>query len=539
VVLALGLAVAAGWSIMILNAASDRASQNERSVAGLHSGVAQTEQLLITTAKKRLDATGAAAVAPVAGAPPHMAVYFTDTFDKLDDLGAATGNRAATDTVSRALLTMTETQDRIYAGGKPALTASAHAPAVAGALRASFTALDKQLANRARVKSRIAEGGTMLIMLVAALSLIVLLRRFDRMRGRLTEELHMQATHDPLTGLANRRQLSSDLARAIDEATIERPARLAVFDLDGFKAYNDAFGHHGGDLLLTRLGSALAIATAPQGTSYRLGGDEFCVLFPHGADEHVMQRCVDALTETGSAFSIGSSHGTILLPTETGDPDLAMQLADERMYAEKNSSRSSASQQTRNLALKVLSVKEPDVEHHSAHVAVLAAAVGRQLGLSDADLAELVRAAELHDIGKIAIPFAVLHKEGPLDDDEWEMIRRHPTVGANILSAAPALGQVAKIVRHHHERYDGQGYPLGLSGTDIPLASRIVFVCDSFDAMTTRRPHSEAMSDEGALDELRRNAGTQFDPAIVHAFCALHRELTVEELDLRSAHVHT
>jgi diguanylate cyclase (GGDEF)-like protein/putative nucleotidyltransferase with HDIG domain len=399
---------------------------------------------------------------------------------------------------------------------------------VIAALRRAFSTLDHRLTTRAHVKSRLASGGTMLIMLIAALSLIVLLRRFDRMRSRFTDELHAQATHDPLTGLANRRQLATDLAIATRAATPEHPARLVVFDLDGFKAYNDAFGHHGGDLLLARLAHELAGAAAPRGTSYRLGGDEFCTLFADGAGEQVVRRCLDALSESGEAFSIASSHGSVLLPIDAVDPDLAMQLADERMYAEKNSSRSSAGQQTRNLAVKVLSVQQPDVEHHSEHVAELVLGVARRLGMSDSESTELVRAAELHDIGKIAIPYAVLHKPGPLDDQEWEMMRRHATIGANILSAAPALGHVAEIVRHHHERWDGQGYPQGLAGTDIPLASRIVFVCDSFDAMVSPRPHSQPMSEEGALDELRRNAGTQFDPRVVDAFAAARRELAVE-----------
>jgi diguanylate cyclase (GGDEF)-like protein/putative nucleotidyltransferase with HDIG domain len=524
VVLALSLAFVAGWSIMALDASSGRAARDRESVPGLQSGVLTSEQLLLTSAKTRLAERGAAALKPVEGAPPRMAVYYADTFNKLDVLGTSTGERDAASDVSRTLLAMTTTQDGIYRGGTSAHAAASRAPVVIGALRSAFAALQQRLADRARLKSRVASGGTMLIMLLAALSLIALLLRFDRMRSRLTDELHVQATHDPLTGLANRRQLSRDLTQAMEGATVERPARLVVFDLDGFKAYNDAFGHHGGDLLLTRLAHALAAATVPHGTSYRLGGDEFCALFSKGADEHVVRRCLDALSEAGEAFSIVSSHGSVLLPIDAADPDLAMQLADERMYAEKNSSRASTSQQTRNLALKVLSVQQPDVEHHSEHVAELVVGVARRLGLSDAELAELVRAAELHDIGKIAIPYAVLHKAGPLDDQEWEMMRRHAVIGANILSAAPALGHVAEIVRHHHERWDGHGYPQGLAGTAIPLASRIVFVCDSFDAMVSPRPHSKPMSVEGALDELRRNAGTQFDPQVVDAFTAEQRD---------------
>jgi HD-GYP domain-containing protein (c-di-GMP phosphodiesterase class II) len=128
----------------------------------------------------------------------------------------------------------------------------------------------------------------------------------------------------------------------------------------------------------------------------------------------------------------------------------------------------------------------------------------------------------LHNIGKVAIPFAVLHKPGPLDEQEWELMRRHPGIGANILSAAPALARVAEIVRCTHERHDGTGYPRGLAGEQIPLASRIVFVCDSFDAMISERPYGEVMTEADALQELRRCAGTQFDPYVVEAFIAEH-----------------
>jgi diguanylate cyclase (GGDEF)-like protein/putative nucleotidyltransferase with HDIG domain len=523
VVMALALAVVAGWSIMALNASSYRAEQERLSVTSIHAGVAQSETLLLTSATKRLAGRGPTALAAVAGAPPHMAVYYTATFTALHKLGASSGATRESAAVSQALLAMTLNEDRIYAGGAASLDAARSAPRAVSALHVAFVALELRLDDRADFRSKLASAGTMVIMLLAALSLIVLLRRFDRMRSHLTAELHVQAMHDPLTGLANRRQLAGDLAGAIGAASVDRNARLVVFDLDGFKAYNDAFGHHGGDLLLTRLAHALAAAAAPGGTAYRLGGDEFCVLFGEGADDAVVQRCLEGLSEDGEGFSIASSHGSVLVPREASDPDLAMQLADERMYSEKDSSRASAGQQTRNLALKVLSVQQPDVEQHSEHVAALVSGVARRLDLSDAQVAELVRAAELHDIGKIAIPYAVLHKQGPLDDIEWEMMRRHATIGANILSAAPALAGVAEIVRHHHERFDGTGYPQGLSGTEIPLGSRILFVCDSFDAMVSDRPYSRPMSPELALDELRRNSATQFDPLVVAAFTAEQR----------------
>jgi HD-GYP domain-containing protein (c-di-GMP phosphodiesterase class II) len=145
-------------------------------------------------------------------------------------------------------------------------------------------------------------------------------------------------------------------------------------------------------------------------------------------------------------------------------------------------------------------------------------AIGRELGMDESELVALRAAAALHDIGKIAVPDAILSKPGPLTEEEWEFVRRHPVVGERILRAAPALTPVGPIVRSTHEHFDGGGYPDGLAGEAIPLASRIVAVCDAFDAMTSPRPYRSAMSAEGALEELRRGAGTQFDPMVAAAF---------------------
>jgi two-component system cell cycle response regulator len=311
--------------------------------------------------------------------------------------------------------------------------------------------------------------------------------------------------------------------------------RLLMFDLDGFKDYNDTFGHPGGDLLLSRVSQAFKETVGSNGRAYRLGGDEFCALLWGDCGEEMVRSCLDALSAAGEGFSITSSYGSVLLPTETTDPDLALQLADERMYEYKDSSRASAGRQTRDLALQILAVHEPELHMHSAHVAQLAEGVARRLGLCDQELSETIRAAELHEIGKVAIPYTVLHKPSALDDQEWELMRRHPAIGASILSAAPALARVAEIVRATHERYDGSGYPQGLTAEQIPLASRIVFVCDSFDAMVSERPYRVARSEPDALAELRRCAGTQFDPHVVDAFIAEYFARQSDQLERGAA----
>jgi diguanylate cyclase (GGDEF)-like protein len=343
-------------------------------------------------------------------------------------------------------------------------------------------------------------------------------------RALQAAELHQrgEATIDPLTGLANRRQLSDDLRSACNDATPESPVRLLMFDLDGFKAYNDTFGHLGGDLMLGRVSRAFKSAVGSRGRAYRLGGDEFCALLWGDRGEGIVGDCLQALSADGEGFSIASSYGSVALPAEACDPDVALQLADERMYAHKDSSRASAGRQTRDLALQILAAHEPVLHAHSSHVAELTAGVARRMGLAGHELADAIRAAELHDIGKVAVPYAVLHKPSPLDEHEWELMRHQPTIGASILSAAPALAQVAEIVGATHERYDGSGYPRGLVADQIPLASRIVFVCDSFDAMISARPFGEAKTEASALEELNRHAGTQFDPQVVEAFLAEH-----------------
>jgi diguanylate cyclase (GGDEF)-like protein len=333
-------------------------------------------------------------------------------------------------------------------------------------------------------------------------------------------ELHQrdEATVDPLTGLANRRHLAEDLQAALTNASVEQPVRLLLFDLDGFKSYNDSFGHLGGDLLLRRLAQAFKRAVGGGGRAYRLGGDEFCALLWADSGEAMVGDCLQALSADGDGFTITSSYGSVILPVEADDPQLALQLADERMYAHKDSSRASAGRQTRDLALQILAAHEPELHSHAARVAALTEGVARRMGLTGTDLADAVRAAELHDIGKVAMPYSLLHKAGPLDDHEWKLMRHHPIIGASILGAAPALARIAEIVGATHERYDGSGYPRGLAAEEIPLASQIVFVCDSFAAMISERAFGEAKSELDALRELRTCAGTQFDPRVVDAF---------------------
>jgi two-component system, cell cycle response regulator len=336
---------------------------------------------------------------------------------------------------------------------------------------------------------------------------------------RMLSLTRREAGTDALTGLPNRRQLVADL----DAALAARPAQdqvLAIYDLDGFKAYNDSFGHPTGDDLLSRLGGQLAAAMEPFGKGYRLGGDEFCILGStrEASGEEICRIAEDALSDRGRGFSVTASWGMVGIPAEAATATDALRIADRRMYARKGLRADSARSQTRGVLLRVLHEREPELERHLGGVARLAAALGRKLGLDAEEQDVLVRAAELHDIGKIAIPDEILHKPGPLSDAEWALMRKHTVIGERVLDAAPALGPVAKVVRSTHERWDGEGYPDGLAGRDIPLGSRIIFICDAFNAITEGRSYKRPLNREQALDALREGAGTQFDPALVRAF---------------------
>jgi two-component system, cell cycle response regulator len=203
-----------------------------------------------------------------------------------------------------------------------------------------------------------------------------------------------------------------------------------------------------------------------------------------------------------------------------------MRLVDQRMYAQKTGSRRSVDRQTRDVLLRALQERNPELAERHAAVARLAQAVGQRMELPSKELTELRLAAELHDVGKMAIPEQILHKPGPLDDDEWAFVRRHPLIGERIIGAAPALARAAKLVRSTHERVDGGGYPDGLAGEQIPLGARIIAVCDAFTAMTSPRAYAPQRTIPQAVAELRRSAGGQFDPVVVDAL----GELVVEQL---------
>lgn len=329
-----------------------------------------------------------------------------------------------------------------------------------------------------------------------------------------------EATSDPLTGLGNRRRLFADLARlgwGADTAALG----LVVFDLDGFKTYNDTYGHGAGDRLLCRIADQLVRTLGERGRGYRLGGDEFCALVTaaDGDVEQIGAEIADRLAQCGEGFQVTASYGAAATADATGPDDL-MRRADRRMYEEKHSRRPSAATQAVDALLAIVDERHPSLSHHVNGVAALAHAIAERLGVRDAALDAVDHAAALHDVGKVAIPDVILDKRSALNESEWAFMRQHTVIGERVLLAVPSLRSAAPLVRASHESWDGSGYPDGRRGEQIPLGAAVIAACDALDAMLEDRPYQRARTLQEATAELRRCSGTQFAPRVVEALVA-------------------
>lgn len=351
---------------------------------------------------------------------------------------------------------------------------------------------------------------------LAATALLAVLLVFAR---RLHRAAPSEATRDALTGLGSRAELVAELDRRL-AATDPTPALVLTFDLHGFQAYDEDFGHEAGDVLLTRLATKLAAVAAPDGRVFRLAGDEFCLIAPvgEGDAERLIDEATTALSEHGDGFRIECSFGGVLVPFEATESQTALGLAGERLSGQRRSKRRI---RTVNALVEALSEQRRGAVPLKGRVESLAVAVGGLLGIHGDRIEALARVAELHDVGRLSIPSDILDKPGPLDEREWEFVRQHTVIGERILRTSPQLRQFASIVRATHENWDGTGYPDGRAGEEIPVAARIIRVCHAFEAMTSPRPYRPALSPEQAVAELEARAGTNFDPAVVRILSAL------------------
>ena len=340
----------------------------------------------------------------------------------------------------------------------------------------------------------------------------------DRHRERLT----LMSRTDPLTGSLNRRGFEERIEAELDQAIRSgRTSALVLLDLDNFKTVNDLHGHAAGDELLRWVVNAIQRTVRSMDTIGRLGGDEFAVLAPNLTESDALalaERVRNVLSER-----IAVTTGVACFPVHGINHDELQRHADSHLYEMKHGLANNFVAGRRELSWASTLARAVDARmavptEHSALVARHAAGIAQRLGWGGADLAYLRVAAMLHDVGKVSLPDQILRKPGPLDEREYEEVKLHPVIGAEFVNRVDGLSLIALWIKHSHEHFDGSGYPDGLSGDDIPLASRIVLVADAYDAMTSDRPYRDAIPQDEALAELRRHAGTQFDPRCVAAF---------------------
>jgi diguanylate cyclase (GGDEF)-like protein len=354
-----------------------------------------------------------------------------------------------------------------------------------------------------------------------------------RIRDAQRDELARISRADPLTGCLNRRGFMERLEAEVDEAgRTGRSLALIAIDLDRFKSVNDSEGHAAGDDLLRWTVEQLDENLRPMDSVGRLGGDEFALLIPGATRPEalsVVERVNAALHDRAP-----SSMGIACYPGDGSDVEELQRHADDELYAAKDGRRIESAPSRRELSWATALAQAVDSrvavpDEHSTAVARFAAAIADELGWRGTDLAHLRMAAMLHDVGKVGIPDSILRKSGPLTEDEFDQMRAAPITGAELVGRVEGLDPIVPWIYHAHEHVDGSGYPEGLSGEAIPLASRIIAVADAYDAMTSNRPYRVALSREEAIEELRRCSGSQFDVACVDA---LERSIEAVEGEL-------
>jgi diguanylate cyclase (GGDEF)-like protein len=339
------------------------------------------------------------------------------------------------------------------------------------------------------------------------------------------ETIRRQAYTDSMTGFCNRTFFEEEMSRMNEKLSVLKPISIIVIDIDGLKITNDTFGHNAGDELLIKAADIIRSAVRSHGTISRIGGDEFCILLPN-TDQKTAQEKAEAIVKitdlmNGSNTLIPISMSVGLATSGDDDDEDIYSIyrrADDDMYRYKISQSSSEKSKVIDMLLSALSERDYVTQGHVERISGLCIQMADALDLHDNQKRNLILLSKVHDLGKIGIPDDILNKPSKLTEREYEKMKTHVKVGFNIANRSKELVLIAPLILHHHEFWDGNGYPSGLKGEEIPLECRILGIIDAFDAMTNDRPYHKGISMQEAIEEIRRCAGKQFDPFLSEKF---------------------
>ncbi len=339
-------------------------------------------------------------------------------------------------------------------------------------------------------------------------------------RKQMERKMEYLSYNDQLTGLYNRRFFEEELLRLDIEKNL--PLTIIMADVNGLKLVNDSFGHSAGDKLLIKVAEVLMAGCRSNDIVARLGGDEFAILLPK-TDSDEAKKMVEffkdkSLDEKVESIEISVSFGYETKRLNEEKIEDILKKADDNMYEKKLLESQSMRYRTISAIVTTLNEKYKTERQNSHNISNLCNKLGRALGLSRNEIEELKTISLLRDIGKISIDEKIFSKPGELTEEEWEEVRRHPEIGYRILSTVTSMAQIGGYVLAHHERWDGTGYPKGLRGEEIPIQSRILAIADSYNAMITEKSYRKSLTEEAAIEELKLNSGTQFDPKLVKLF---------------------
>jgi len=335
------------------------------------------------------------------------------------------------------------------------------------------------------------------------------------------EKLKYISLHDQLTGLYNRVFFEEEMQRL--GKSRDYPITIISVDLDDLKIINDALGHHQGDEILKVCADVLQKSLRGSDILARIGGDEFTVILFRASENrgreiaHRIKANIDLYNKQHPELPLSISIGIATANNSSVTIEDTLKKADDLMYREKAQHKTGSSKII-DAFMVALAERDYITEGHALRLSAYSSAIGNRLGLSSKQLADLALLSGVHDLGKVGLPDSILFKDGPLNDAEWEIMRQHPEKGRRIAMASPSLAGIADLILKHHERWDGEGYPIGLKGADIPIECRVLAIVDAYDVMISDRPYSKAKSQEEAIEELIRCSGTQFDSEIVGVF---------------------